>query len=427
VSGNGATDRRARFDDNLDVIARAATRPAPQGDRGAQPLTDDDADRFFDRLPGRGQFVTVAESLGRIASASQAGRGGATHAGAGGLDARIAAARSRILGTRGAVPPDRVRAALGGGHGYGGLPAGTALLTSRQQLLARRVEPETACALAILRDLRPIRPAELDPAEVTAAVRVVTTGVEALRREAVEPEPRQELVASRLDGLRRQLGRLEQLMEPHRDRDDHFTSGEDLQQRNRLVLLGEHLDRVEQAFDTFFDADRRKPAAVDRVIDVQAQLRVVADSVAEVRTRFGDAGASEEELAAPEGRLDRLDPDDDDLPRMTVARLLSWITDLAVGPDAADLPITGSFGLRTVQRDAEELSRIVARVVALGDPDEDPGAFAALRAAPRYEGGSDRVRGGSVADALTDDGVRRSLRALRTQLDAVAATAGGTR
>jgi hypothetical protein len=378
-------------------------------------------------MPSRGQFVTVAESLQQIASATQAGRSRSPSAGEGGLDARIAAVRARILGTRGEVAPERVRAALGGDRRAPGVPAGTALLPSPQRLLVQQVSPEAEQALSVLRDLQPIRPARLDPAEVTAAVRVVTVAVEALRREAVEPEPRQELVAARFAGLERQLPRLVRLMEPRRDLDDHFTSGADLEQRNRLLLLSSHLERIAEAFAAFFRRlDQGLPASVDRVYDVQSQLRVVADSVAEVRTRFADAGASEAELAAPEGRLDRLDPD---LPRMTVARLLAWVTDLAVGPSAADLPTTGSFGLAEVRADARELRDVVAAIVAAGDDPEEghavPRHFAVFIDDHDGDDDDDRSRGGSVADALTDDGVRRALRALYTQLDAVVVTAGG--
>ena len=354
-----------------------------------------------------------------------AGAGPATDVDGGGLEARIAARRAQIVGSRGEVPPERLRAALAKRSPSLGLPAGTALLPSRQRLLAHRVAPASDAATAIVQSLRPLRPGVIDAAEVEAVVRSVAGLIAALRREAVEPEPRKELVDAKLTALfgaddvatraktaqqngdrkpKGQLDRLRRVMRASRNEDDQFTSSDDVEQGNQLELLEINLRGIEDAFRSFFDDEAAEtPSAIDRVPDVQAQLRVVVDSTADLRVRLHAAGADDAELAAPDGRLSGIEAS---LPRMTMARLLAWIEDLAGGSTAAELPVTGSIGLATLHAEADVLQPAVTRLAALGDS---------------------AAAHGAVGAALGDPRVREALQVLASQLSTITTPSGGSR
>lgn len=333
------------------------------------------------------------QSLRELASAARSGTtGGTSRAGTGGgLADRIAAARAQVVGARGPVTADRVRTALARTSGPTDVLAGTILLPSAQRVLSAHVTAAADAATAILSALRPIREALVDPAEVAAVVGATRSTLAALRREAVEPEPREELVAAK----RVQLVHLrERLLELFAS-DDDFTSAADLEQTVQLGLLEGHVASIEGAYVAYFHA-QGGPVAVDLVPIVQAQLRVVGDTVAELRSRLAQAGASEFELAAPDARLSELG---EGLPTMTLARFLDWITDYARGTTAADLPTTGGVGLDALRRERDRIQPIVDQVVGIA--------------------GHDAGHAGAVALALGDAGVQAELAALGAQLRAL--------
>jgi hypothetical protein len=351
----------------------------------------------------------AATSLADIAAILRAQLPASTAASADGLGVRIAARRAQIVGARGPVAYERVRAAvMREAPGARDLPLSTGDLPSRQQLLVAQVEPAAAAAQSILEALVPSRMGRVDQAEVAAVVTKTASAVGALRAEAVARDPREQLVNVRRENLKSLRNRLRRVMEPRRDLDDRFRSREDLEQENRLTMFERHVAVVEQAWKEYFEAARQSAPAMDRVSDVQDQLRVVGDSATVLRRRLNEAGARDPELAAPEARLILIDKK---LPRMTMASLLTWIAELGGGREAADLPTTGSLGLASIEKEATSLLKIVQRLITA--------------ATKSLDGSSTGAGSGALSQALRDGGVKKALDALRQQLETVVTTAGG--
>ena len=399
----------------------------------------------------------IAGSLRRIAQRGAFGDAGGA-GGPVGLQRRVEALRSEILGTRGSTTPQQVRKALGAlgppratptagstgmgpgagrpgvmaGRYYGGYPGGAhggtyrggdwgrpdgwsadrtwtarseaampqdgRILSASQQVLIARVTELTASIEATVRALQPIRVDDPpDPEAVEATRALILSVLTRLVGESRRLEPRPNVKDADLDELDRLI--LDQFNVQMAPLDDNFESDVERRQQAQLTLLDADRQDLRGAWERFF-ARENEGDRIEPVEQVRRQLRVAYATLGKLRDGLRDAGLSDEEADSPEARLPELVPESN-LPDITLAAWLDSVAD-ATGDDAqARLSLGGDFALPDIGARATAIAAEAAKLLAAVDNTEDDD-------------------GSSVLTALRDPIASEELDALQEQMDTVA-------
>lgn len=413
---------------------------------------------FSDRTTPTSSERAIGDIAGSLRRIAQRGAMGAGVGGPGGVQSRVEALRSEILGTRGSTSPDQVRKALGalgpapgaqaagpagkrigggmaGSYGHGGYhsgwyrgdgysKAGSAdggwsaggawgsraaaamvqdgrILSASQQVLIARVMELTASIDEIVRTLQPIRVQDPpEPEAVEARRALIRSVLTALVEESRRLEPRQNIEETALQDLDLQLADFAAQMAP----DDDFESDAVRRQEAQLALLDADRQDLRAAWDRFFDEGE----GVEQVEQVRRQLRVAYGTLGKLRDALRDAGLSDEEADSPEARLSDLqqavlvsgsDSSGTVLPPITLAAWLDSVADATGDAAQARLSLGGEFALPDVE----------ARADAIAD-----------QAAELLEIVASEAEGSSILVALRDPIALEELVAVREQMQSVA-------
>lgn len=411
---------------------------------------------FSDNTPPTSSERAISDIAGSLRRIAQRGAMGAGPGGPGGVQSRVEALRSQILGTRGSTSPEQVRKALralgpargthaagpagmrvgagmagpsgyGGyrsgwdrgdganraGSGDGGWPGGGSwrarsaaavvqdgrILSASQQVLIARVMELTASIDETVQALQPIRVQDPpEPEAVEARRALIRSALTALVDESRRLEPRPNIAANDLQDLNLQLEDFTDQMGP----DGDFESDVVRRQEAQLELLEADRQDLNTAWDRFFGEDEDE--RVEQVEQVRRQLRIAYGTLGGLRNALRDAGLSDEEADSPEARLSDLEQAVSEsgslvLPPITLAAWLDSAADATGDAAQARLSLGGEFALPDVETRATALAAEAARLLEITAGDADSS---------------------SVLVALRDPIAREELGALREQMQSVA-------